>query len=45
LILALHHDARFLRNPGALDRAQVGFLRIAAPCLTEEGRRCLKQRH
>ena len=45
LILALHHDALFLRNPGALDRAQVGFLRIAAPCLTEEGRRCLKQRH
>ena len=45
LILALHHDARFLRNPGALDRAQVGFLRIAAPCLTEEGRRCLKLRH
>jgi AcrR family transcriptional regulator len=44
LILALHHDARFLRNPGALDRAQVGFLRITAPCLTEQGRRCLKPR-
>lgn len=27
LILALHHDARFLRNPGALDRARVGFER------------------
>jgi AcrR family transcriptional regulator len=27
LILALHHDARFLRTPGALDRARVGFER------------------
>jgi AcrR family transcriptional regulator len=27
LILALHHDARFLRLPGALDRARAGFLR------------------
>jgi AcrR family transcriptional regulator len=28
LILALHHDARFLRIPGALDRARTGFDRI-----------------
>ncbi len=28
LILALHHDARFLRNPGVLDRARTGFERI-----------------
>jgi AcrR family transcriptional regulator len=28
LILALHHDARFLRNPGVLDRARAGFERI-----------------
>ncbi|MDP3082068.1 MAG: TetR/AcrR family transcriptional regulator [Rubrivivax sp.] len=28
LILALHHDARFLRNPGVLDRARVGFERV-----------------
>ena len=42
LILALHHDARFLRNPGALERAQAGFMRIATPCLTDEGRRCLR---
>jgi AcrR family transcriptional regulator len=28
LILALHHDARFLRNPGVLDRARVGFERL-----------------
>jgi AcrR family transcriptional regulator len=27
LILALHHDARFLRTPGALDRARRGFER------------------
>lgn len=27
LILALHHDARFLRLPGALDRARAGFER------------------
>ncbi len=28
LILALHHDARFLRNPGVLDRARTGFGRV-----------------
>jgi AcrR family transcriptional regulator len=28
LILALHHDARFLRVPGALDRANRGFERL-----------------
>ena len=27
LVLALHHDARFLRIPGALDRARVGLER------------------
>jgi AcrR family transcriptional regulator len=30
LILALHHDARFLRIPGALDRARNGFERVLA---------------
>ncbi len=30
LILALHHDARFLRLPGALDRARTGFARVVA---------------
>ena len=30
LILALHHDARFLRLPGAVDRARAGFDRILA---------------
>jgi len=30
LILALHHDARFLRTPGALDRARAGFERTLA---------------
>ncbi|NVD99578.1 TetR/AcrR family transcriptional regulator [Massilia sp. BJB1822] len=28
LILALHHDARFLRIPGSLERASVGFERL-----------------
>ena len=28
LILALHHDARFLRMPGSVDRARVGFARL-----------------
>jgi AcrR family transcriptional regulator len=30
LILALHHDARFLRTPGSLDRARAGFERTLA---------------
>lgn len=30
LILALHHDARFLRLPGAVDRARAAFDRIVA---------------
>ena len=28
LILALHHDARFLRMPGSVDRARAGFERL-----------------
>lgn len=28
LILALHHDARFIRRPGSVDRAQLGFDRL-----------------
>ena len=28
LILALHHDARFIKRPGSVDRAQVGFDRL-----------------
>lgn len=30
LILALHHDARFLRMPGSVERASVGFRRLLA---------------
>jgi len=33
LILALHHDARFLRLPGAADRARTGFERTVERCL------------
>ena len=29
-ILAVHHDARFLRLPGVLDRARTGFERVVA---------------
>jgi AcrR family transcriptional regulator len=28
LILALHHDSRFLRDPGVLDRVRQGFARL-----------------
>jgi len=28
LILALHHDARFIKRPGSVDRAQFGFERL-----------------
>ena len=30
LILALHYEARFLRNPGAAERARQGFTTIVA---------------
>jgi AcrR family transcriptional regulator len=33
LILALHHDARFLRRPGAIERAHAGFARIVASAM------------
>jgi AcrR family transcriptional regulator len=35
LILALHHDARFLRQPGVLDRARRGFEHVLARYRTE----------
>ena len=28
LILALHHEARFMRSPGSMDRARTGFQRV-----------------
>jgi len=39
LILSLHHDARFLRRPGAVTRAGVGFERIVQFYATPEGLR------
>jgi AcrR family transcriptional regulator len=40
LILALHHDARFLRHPGAVERAKTAFRRVlenyAAPGALED---------
>jgi AcrR family transcriptional regulator len=32
LILALHYEARFLKNPGAIDRANTGFENILLRC-------------
>ncbi len=37
-ILSLHHDARFLRSAGALDRARRSFARVVEPFLTAAGR-------
>ena len=37
LVLALHHDARFLREGGAAGRARTGFDRIVGQCLTAAG--------
>ncbi|MGA0609397.1 TetR/AcrR family transcriptional regulator [Caldimonas sp. KR1-144] len=37
LILALHHDARFMRNAGALERAHRGFERIVSDYLAVPG--------
>ena len=37
LILALHHDARFLRNPGALDRVRTAFERLVGHYATPTG--------
>jgi AcrR family transcriptional regulator len=38
LVLALHHDARFLCSPGALDRARNGFERTIRHYATPAGR-------
>jgi AcrR family transcriptional regulator len=38
LILALHHDARFLRNPGAIERVRSGFERLIGQYATPRGR-------
>ena len=37
LILALHHDARFLRNAGALDRVRNAFDRLVGYYATPAG--------
>jgi len=43
LILSLHHDARFIRKPGALDRAGLGFERTIQFYATEAGLRAEAQ--
>lgn len=35
LVLALHHDARFIKRPGSVDRAQTGFERLLKSYQTE----------
>jgi AcrR family transcriptional regulator len=42
LILALHHDARFLRIPGALDRARLGFERTLSHYAQDAGATVVK---
>ena len=41
LILALHHDARFLRNPDAIGRARKAFDNVITTNATPAGRRAL----
>ena len=41
LILALHHDARFLCKPGAVDRARAAFARVLAHYATAPGERSI----
>jgi AcrR family transcriptional regulator len=38
LILALHHDARFIKRPGSVDRAKAGFERLIDGYCTPEMR-------
>ncbi len=45
LILALHHDARFLRDADALGRARKAFDRIIASHATDAGHHALELRH
>jgi AcrR family transcriptional regulator len=42
LILALHHDARFLRNAGALDRVRTAFERLVGHYATPTGMEIFK---
>ena len=37
LVLALHHDARFIRSPGSIARAHEGFQRLIAGARTSRG--------
>lgn len=44
LILALHHDARFLRDPNAISRARKAFDRIIESQITDTGRQSISLR-
>lgn len=39
LILSLHHDARFMRSPGATEHARAGFERVIQSVITPAGQR------
>jgi AcrR family transcriptional regulator len=39
LVLALHHDARFLQSPGSVERARIAFERLVDHHATPTGRR------
>ena len=45
LILALHYEARFLKAPGAADRARQGFVRIIERYSTPAHRQQMARRH
>lgn len=38
LVLALHHDARFIKRPGSVERAQAGFTHLLASRLNQAGK-------
>jgi AcrR family transcriptional regulator len=41
LVLALHYEARLLRSPGAIGRAEAGFANILRRCITPDGEEAL----
>jgi hypothetical protein len=42
LVLALHHDARFIKRPGSVERAHNGFARLIASYQSAPASRNLK---
>jgi hypothetical protein len=42
LILALHHDARFIKSPDSVQRAELGFTRLIDSYRNPQSRSSLK---